>query len=382
MDLMGRLRVLGDSARFDASCAPFRERALGVLPGVVWANRCRVLKVLMSNRCGYDCAYCVNRASSPVDRAQMEPRELADLFASLWRRGLVQGIFLSSAVVGSPDGTMERMIRALEIIRREHRFGGYVHAKVIPGSSFGLIRQMCLLADRVSVNLEVPSEEGLRALAPQKEGSAILAPMGRVASLLEEMGSSGHLKGGHTTQMILGATEDPDREVLKVSSALYRRFRLRRVYYSSYVPVSEDPRLPRRDPDRLREVRIYQADFLMRQYGMSYREILGDRQQLDRRLDPKASWALRNVHRFPVDLNSAEAEEILMVPGIGPKGVRAILEARRRGRLRIEDLGSLGLRVGRIRHFVTCDGHRPRLLESSHLEELLSAPPRQASLFQ
>ncbi|MCX7828531.1 MAG: putative DNA modification/repair radical SAM protein [Thermanaerothrix sp.] len=342
---MEKLKILGESARFDASCAPVRERhEAGLVPGVWLANRCRVLKVLMSNRCAYDCAYCVNRASAPVPRASFEPRELASIFEDLLRGGVVEGLFLSSAVDISPDRTMERMLEALRLIRREMGFGGYVHAKVIPGASWGLIGQLCSLATRVSVNLEVPRDDMLKLLAPQKEAPAILGPMGKVASMAEELKALGQLKGGQTTQIILGAGDETDREVLSVSHALYRRFNLRRVYYSAYVPVIQDQRLPHSPPDRLRELRAYQGDFLIRDYGFTPKEILGDREFLDRDLDPKTGWALRNYHLFPLDANRAEVEELMRVPGIGPKGAMAMVRARRAGALRREDLRRLGIR--------------------------------------
>ncbi|WP_156787169.1 putative DNA modification/repair radical SAM protein [Thermanaerovibrio velox] len=354
---MEKLKILGESARFDASCAPFRERhSAGPVPGVWIAGPCRLLKVLMSNRCMYDCAYCVNRASAPVARASFEPRELAQVFGDMLRANLAEGLFLSSAVEVSPDRTMERMVEALRIIRHELMFKGYVHAKVIPGASSGLIRQLCSLATRVSVNLEVPRDDMLKLLAPQKEARAILGPMGEVASMGEELALRGALKGGHTTQIILGARDETDREVLSVSYALYRRFNLRRVYYSAYVPVNEDPRLPSSPPDRLRELRAYQGDFLIRLYGFTPRDMLGDQDFLERDLDPKTGWALRNYHLFPLDANRASLEELMKVPGIGPKGATAMVRARTKQNLRWEDLPRLGIRSWLPRFFLSFHG--------------------------
>lgn len=364
LERMEKLRILGESARFDASCAPSRERLAGPLPGVWMANRCRVLKVLMSNHCAYDCAYCINRRSADTPRASFEPRELAEFFGQLFRTHQVEGLFLSSGVEGSPDGTMERIVEAVRIIRLEMGFRGYVHAKVIPGASMDLIRRLCSLATRVSVNIEFPRDDMLRVMAPQKTPGAILGPMGRMAAMAEELTEEGKLRGGQTTQMILGSGDETDREVLQVSQALYRKFRLRRVYYSAYVPVLMGPGLPCSPPDTLRELRAYQGDFLMRLYGFTAGEILGDSDFLDRDLDPKTAWALRNFHLFPMDANRASAEELMRVPGIGPKGALAIVNARRLGMLRQEDLPRLGIRAWPTKLFLQFQGRRPWSLPS------------------
>lgn len=364
-----KLAILGEAARHDASCASGSSRR-GGLGGIChsWTpdGRCvSLLKVLLSNRCVYDCAYCLNRASSDVERAEFAPAELAELTVAFYRRNYIEGLFLSSAVVGSPDATMERIVTTLRLLRQVHRFPGYIHAKVIPGADPTLTRQAARYADRVSVNIELPSSESLRRLAPQKTAQAVLAPMGTLAEVVAE-GAESRKKGrsapaaavSQSTQLIVGASPETDRTILTLTEALYRRYGLSRVYYSAYMPVGSSPDLPGPDspPPLRREHRLYQADWLLRLYGFAVDEIVGDEPQLDENLDPKARWALSHLERFPLEVNGAEPSELVRVPGLGLTTARRIVEARRLRRLEAEDLPRLGLALKRARHFLTCNG--------------------------
>ena len=331
-------------------------------------GRCiSLLKVLMSNDCSYDCKYCVNRRSNDMPRVSFTPEELAELTIGFYRRNYIEGLFLSSAVLGSPDRTTELMIRALSLLRNEYRFNGYIHAKAIPGTSPELITQLGLLADRLSVNIELPSEASLKALAPNKTRSAILTPMRQISEqsaeskseLVKYRSAPRFAPAGQSTQLIVGASGESDRHILTLTQALYGRYRLRRVFYSAYVPVVENTLLPSvgTKPPLLREHRLYQADWLLRFYGFSADELLDDSQpDFDPRLDPKCCWALRHPEFFPVEVNHADYEALLRVPGIGVVSARRILVARRTGPLHIDDLRKLGVVMKRAQFFLTCSG--------------------------
>ena len=393
MDEEQKLAILGESARYDISCCSGgRSRRGAHLGGVSpsWTSdgRCmRLLKVLLSNDCLYDCAYCVNRASADVARAQFAPAELADLTVELHGRNKIDGLFLSSAVVASPDATMERLVATVKLLRTVHRFRGYIHAKVIPGADSHLVRLAARYSDRVSVNIELPSEESLRRLAPQKSASAILGPMATLAATLAE-GAEGRrqspkappIASGQSTQIIVGASPETDRTLLSLTQALYRKFRLSRVYYSAYIPVGSSPLLP--GPDRpmplRREHRLYQADWLLRLYGFDVDELVDiGRPFLDDDLDPKARWALSHLERFPVEVNDADYSELLRVPGLGQITARRIVEARRTGRLDADTLPRLGLALRRARHFLTCKGRflGERGLDAAGLRRRLADRP-------
>lgn len=380
MDMYEKLTVLGEAARYDASCASSgsgRQGRPGGLGNACMAGICHswsedgrcvsLLKVLLSNDCVFDCAYCANRRSADIPRTSFAPEELAEITAEFYRRNYIEGLFLSSAVVRSPDHTMELMLSALRTLRTEHGFGGYVHVKVIPGASQALVEAVGLLADRVSVNIELPSESGLRLLAPQKTRERILAPMDGIKLLKEQNRAERRsykkaplfAPAGQSTQMIVGATADSDRKILSLSSALYERYSMKRVYFSAYVPVGVHPALPPPEvkvPLR-REHRLYQADWLMRFYGFSAGEITGEGESLDLELDPKSAWALRHPELFPVDVNTADYGLLLRVPGIGVKSAGRILSARRARRLDIDDLRRLGAVTKRAVYF-TCFGGR------------------------
>ena len=362
-----------------------------------------LLKVLMSNRCAYDCAYCVNRRSNETRRASFTPEELADLTINFFRRNYIEGLFLSSGVLRNPDYTMEQMIRAIRILRETYRFNGYIHAKAIPGAAPELVEQLGLLADRLSCNIELPSEAGLRTLAPEKTKTAILAPMRqiqvRAAQNREELVKYRHTPrfapAGQSTQMIVGATPDSDLHILRLTQGLYDRYRLKRVFFSAYVPVVESALLPSREtkPPILREHRLYQADWLLRFYGFRAEELLDEQTpSFDDRLDPKCCWALRHPEFFPVEVNHADYEALLRIPGVGVVSARRILAARRVGPLRIEQLPKLGVVMKRAQYFLTASGRLPdglRFTQDSLLRSLISleqsrlpeAAPEQLSLF-
>ena len=381
LELMDKLEILADAAKYDAACTSSgldRAGRPGTTGSTTFAGCCHtfsadgrcvsLLKVLMTNVCAYDCAYCVNRRSNDVPRAAFTPRELCELTMGFYRRNYIEGLFLSSAVLLDPDYTTERMVEALRLLREEYRFGGYIHAKAIPGADPRLTYRLGLLADRLSVNIELPSAGSLALLAPDKKKEGIFAPMGQIRDNITA--SRGELKlyrhaprfapAGQSTQMIVGATPESDRQILTLTQGLYDKYRLKRVFYSAYMPVSNSPLLPAPQgfqPPLLREHRLYQADWLLRYYHFRAEEILDeDSPDLDPRLDPKCTWALRHLEFFPVEVNRADYEALLRVPGVGVKSARRILAARRVGPLTFQGLKRLGVVLKRAQYFLTCSG--------------------------
>ena len=422
MDTYTKLGILADAAKYDVACTSSgvaRGPQAGKL-GVASAAGCchaftadgrciTLLKVLLSNACSYDCAYCVNRRSASVQRATFEPRELAELTVDFYKRNLIEGLFLSSGVLGTPDATCERMAECLRILRQELRFNGYVHAKVIPGASPELIDALGRLADRLSVNLELPSRDSLALLCPDKDPAQIARPMAQIRAARDEEAArllpvgteaarkalerpqraydgsaplSPNMRGqtltlrpraavraskrafapaGQSTQLIIGATPEDDNHILQLSRALYERYDLKRVFFSAYIPMMDDPNLPDSvTPVPLRrEHRLYQADWLMRYYAFSPDELATpEAPWLDLEVDPKLAWALAHIDRFPVEVMDAPLEVLLRVPGIGPVGARRIIRARRAGRITFDDLKALNITLKRARHFLTCAGKR------------------------
>ena len=376
MDLMRKLAILADSAKYDAACTSSGVDRKGTPGGIGNAcasgichtftadGRCvSLLKVLMSNSCVYDCMYCVNRAGNDVPRAAFTPRELSELTIEFYRRNYIEGLFLSSGVVKSPDHTMDLMIGALSQLRYAHRFGGYIHAKAIPGASSESIRRLGLLADRMSVNIELPSERSLSELAPGKSKQAILTPMRQIAEACVESsselalyrGAPRFVPAGQATQMIIGATPDSDFQIIRLASGLYKQYGMKRVFYSAYIPVSDNKLLPTplTPPPLLREHRLYQADFLLRQYRFAADEILSaEAPNLNPYMDPKCNWAVQNLDIFPVDVNTAPLETLLRIPGIGPKSAKRILSARREAYLSLHDLKRIGAVIRRAQYFI------------------------------
>ena len=379
---MEKLTILSDAAKYDAACTSsgvrrkFQPGKIGSTSSSIAGcchsfsadGRCvTLLKVLMTNSCVYDCKYCVNRRSNDTRRAAFTPRELAELTIGFYRRNYIEGLFLSSGVLRNADYTTEQMIHALRILRQEYGFNGYIHAKAIPGTSPELVQQLGLLADRMSVNIELPSQQGLQTLAPDKTREAILRPMSLIRDkvfeskqeLVKYKHAPSFAPAGQSTQLIVGATRDTDRHILHLTEALYQKYRLKRVFYSAYVPVVENSLLPALDtkPPLLREHRLYQADWLLRFYGFQASELLDEAHpDFNPQLDPKCSWAVAHLEQFPVEIMRADYETLLRVPGIGPTSARRIVSARRTAHLRFEDLKKLGVVVKRAQYFLLCDG--------------------------
>lgn len=380
MQLEDKLAILADSAKYDVACTSSgvdRAGVHGKLGCSVAAGICHsftpdgrcisLLKVLYSNACCYDCGYCVNRRSNDVPRATFTPRELAELTIGFYKRNYIEGLFLSSAVIGTPDYTMERMIEALRILRQEYHFNGYIHAKTIPGADAELVRRIGLLADRLSVNIELPSEASLSLLAPDKKKQAILKPMGQIAvqsaqskkELVLYRHAPAFAPAGQSTQMIIGATPESDRHIMGLAESLYKKYSLKRVFFSAYLPVNSDSRLPALDvrPPLLREHRLYQADWLLRYYDFSAWELLTEEEpNFDPYLDPKCTWAVRHPEFLPVEINTAPKAALLRIPGIGPKSALRILSARRQQHLGMAELKRMGVVLKRAQYFITCNG--------------------------
>ena len=446
-----KLTVLGEGAKYDVSCSSSGVERKNILnlgsascAGIChsWGadGRCiSLLKVLLSNDCVYDCKYCVNRRTADVKRCTFEPKELADLTMEFYRRNYIEGLFLSSAVLKSPDNTVERMYECLYILREIYGFSGYIHAKVIPGVSPEILTQLGLVSDRLSVNVELPSEESLAKLAPQKKAKGIFTPMKQITNTQREQktlkaaglmqkfrpeglnimygdGSLSEIRensavydtkgetaivadtrrkkykekfapAGQTTQMIIGASPESDRQIIKISEAMYHRFSMKRVYFSAYIPVVDDPTLPSqlKPPPLKREHRLYQADWLLRFYGFSADEILTeDDPNLDTDLDPKVIWALRNLEFFPVEVNRASEEELLRIPGVGNRSVMRILRQRRVAAVKYDDLKKMGVVLKRARFFLTCNGkyYGDKEFSKDYLKQALGGGEKpQISLF-
>ena len=381
MSVYEKLRILTDAAKYDVACTSSgTERKndgtgigncaqAGICHSFSADGRCiSLLKILFTNECIYDCKYCVNRRSNDVARASFTPDEICSLTMEFYRRNYIEGLFLSSGVLHSPDYTMELIYAALYKLRTEFHFQGYIHVKAIPGTSQELIQKIGFLADRMSVNLELPTAEGLKRLAPHKTRKNILAPMRLVQSRMEEnkqeiqvyRHASRFVPAGQSTQMIIGATPDTDFQIIHVAESLYKKFGLKRVFYSAFVNVNDDSSLPARageGPPLLREHRLYQADWLLRYYHFEAKELLTeDNPNFNVLLDPKCNWALRNLDIFPVEISTAAYETLLRVPGIGYRSACRIVKARRYGKLSFEDLKKMGVVLKRALYFITCGG--------------------------
>ncbi|MDO4563305.1 MAG: putative DNA modification/repair radical SAM protein [Clostridia bacterium] len=407
MQLEEKLRILTESAKYDASCASSGSRRKGVAGSIGSTSnagcchsfsadgRCvSLLKVLFTNYCINDCKYCTCRSSNDIERAAFTPRELADLCMNFYLRNYIDGLFLSSGVIKNPDYTAEQLIATLKILREEYRFNGYIHVKAIPGASAWLIYRLGLLADRMSANIELPSEDSLKLLAPQKSREKVLAPMAQIRDgiivqrndIKLYKNAPQFVPAGQSTQMIVGATGETDFHILRLSEALYKKFALKRVYYSAYIPVGNHVALPKSKPPLLREHRLYQADWLLRFYGFKAEEILDEKHSsLDDNLDPKCNWAMNHLELFPVEVNSAPREMLLRVPGIGVRSTNRILRARRSCALGFDELKRLGVVIKRARYFITCNGKHmiPGCNEQAIYQALICAPQmsEQMSLF-
>ncbi|AGT11020.1 putative DNA modification/repair radical SAM protein [Paracoccus aminophilus] len=405
--LQHKLAILSDAAKYDASCASSgtsrRDARSGGIGSAGGSGICHaytpdgrcisLLKILMTNFCIYDCAYCVNRVSSNVERARFSPDEVVTLTLEFYRRNMIEGLFLSSGIIRSPDQTMSDMVRIARSLRLDHGFKGYIHLKTIPDSAPELVAEAGLHADRLSVNIELPQDKSLRQLAPEKRPETIRATMANVRlsrEATQERSFTGKrpprfAPAGQSTQMIIGADATSDREILRSSANLYSGYDLKRVYYSAFSPIPDaSAALPLIKPPLIREHRLYQADWLMRFYGFDADEIGAARPDgnLDLELDPKLAWALANRAQFPVDVARASQEQLLRVPGFGTKTVGRILAARRHATLRFGDLLRMGAIMSKARAFVTLpDWHPGALTDSAGLRARFAPPPKQLSLF-
>jgi len=372
--LYEKISLLAGGAKFDVSCASSgvsrkknhsnigNTSKFGICHSWTPDGRCiSLLKILFTNFCINDCAYCINRKKNDIPRAILSPEELAKVTYEFYRRNYIEGLFLSSGIINNADKTMEMMIDALKILRIKYKFNGYIHLKIIPESSDPTIFEAIKWADRVSINIELPTEKSLSYLAPDKKMDTIMKTMNFISKTIEDLKddiSGYNAKGGQSTQLIIGATPESDFEILKLSSLLYKKNRLKRVYYSGYIPVNNDSRLPTLSkPPLLREHRLYQADWLMRFYGFSIYEIVSpDNPYLNEKFDPKLDWALRNLDFFPVDIAKAPYEMILRVPGIGPTSAKRIIKLRKYCSFTLKDLKKLGVVIKRAKYFITING--------------------------
>ncbi len=401
--LQEKLMILADAAKYDVACTSSgvdrrsggqgmgNSRACGICHSFASDGRCiSLLKILLSNDCIYDCKYCKNRLSNDVPRATFTPEEICQLTMGFYRRNYIEGLFLSSGVVKNPHYTMELILETLQLLRDKYKFHGYIHVKSIPGADEDLIRRAGFYADRMSCNLELPTAEGLKKLAPNKDRKTILKPLRQVQQGIlqnkEELTVYRHapkfVPAGQSTQVIVGATPESDYQIISVAEALYKKFALRRVFYSAYVAVNEDHLLPAVDtkPPLLREHRLYQADWLLRYYGFKADELLSEQHSsFNIALDPKCDWALRNLDKFPVEVNRASYETLLRVPGIGVTGARRICMARRHATLNYNDLKKMGIVLKRAVYFITCSGkmmYRINFNEDAITRNLLSVHER------
>ncbi len=407
LNTVDKLAILADAAKYDASCASSGAQkrnssgtrgigsteGMGICHSYAPDGRCiSLLKVLLTNYCQYDCLYCVNRVSSNVQRARFGAAELAKLTIEFYKRNYIEGLFLSSGIIRSPDYTMEQMVEVARILREEHEFQGYIHLKTIPDAAPELLEAAGRYADRLSINVELPSRSSLGRLAPEKNAARIRQAMASVRLKLDEKKEKSRHRNpnaikatGQSTQMIVGADTSDDRKILTTSASLYAGYRLRRVYYSAFSPTPHpSSELPARPPPLRREHRLYQADWLLRFYGFEVDEILagGNEGMLDLDIDPKLAWALRHPERFPMDVNRAARDELLRVPGLGARSVKAIIKARRLGALRLGDIARLTTSVAKVRPFIVARDWRPtHALESAHLRAQLARPPQQGDLF-
>ncbi len=404
MDLLAKLKILADAAKYDASCASSgtetrsslgektgvgSTEGMGICHAYAPDGRCiSLLKILLTNSCVYDCLYCINRRSSNVQRARFTVEEVVTLTLGFYRRNCIEGLFLSSGIIRSPDYTMEQVVRVAKTLREEHGFRGYIHLKTIPDASPELLLEAGRYADRLSINVEMPTEDGLARLAPEKDMPSIRRSMGRMRLRIDEAKAekkaARFAPAGQSTQMIVGADDSPDRKILALSTNLYSNYGLRRVYFSAFSPIPDASSIlpPRRAP-LLREHRLYQADWLMRFYEFKADELALDAAgNMDLSMDPKLAWALQHREQFPMDVNTATREQLLRVPGMGVKSVDRLLQARRHRRLRMDDLARLRMPMDKVAPFVIALDYQPGgLLDSARLAQRLAPKATQLDMF-
>ncbi len=405
MNLTEKLKILADAAKYDVSCSSSgssRQGPKGTLGSAARAGICHsftadgrcisLLKILMTNHCIYDCAYCLNRRSNDRPRAAFTVDELGTLTMNFYRRNYIEGLFLSSAIIGSADYTMELLVKVAETLRYQHKFHGYIHLKAIPGANPLLIQRAGQVADRLSVNMELPSEKSLALLAPEKKKQAILLPMQQIQQGITQQKQERALSrkapafvpAGQTTQMIVGASQENDLQILRLSAALYQKFSMKRVYFSAYVPINEDNRLPQiAQPPMLRENRLYQADWLMRFYGFEANELLEESNpNFDPDYDPKIIWAVRHPEQFPVEINTASYQQLIRVPGLGIRCAKRIVSARKTGRLDFSDLRRMHISLKRAQYFITCKGRYYQIQDPQPQMILGALKPKARSPYQ
>ena len=406
MQTRDKLAILADAAKYDASCASSGSKktragseigsteGMGICHSYTPDGRCvSLLKILLTNYCIFDCRFCVNRVSSDTPRARFTVEEVVKLTMEFYKRNYIEGLFLSSGIIQNSDYTMEQLLQVAKTLRERERFGGYIHLKTIPGANQQLIDQAGLYADRLSVNVELPTDSDLKQLAPEKDGAQIRSAMDGIETKIQELrddrkrglSAPNFTPAGQSTQMIVGATATPDQSILQTADKLYKTQRLRRVYYSAYSPIPHaDAQLPGLSPPLVREHRLYQADWLLRFYGFDVNElVVATDGNLDLTIDPKLAWAIANRHRFPIDVNRAPREELLRIPGIGARNVARILAMRTVRSLRVSDLKRLRIAWSRAKAFVIAADHNPhvQLLDEQNLRAKIAAQPKQLMLF-
>jgi len=381
VNLKEKLIILSDSAKYDASCSSSgsnRKNNDGVgntsIAGICHSfasdGRCiSLLKILMTNCCVFDCKYCINRESNNIKRAIFTPEEICEITINFYKRNYIEGLFLSSGIIKNQDYTMELMIKAISLLRHKHHFAGYVHAKAIPGASEHLLKKLGSLVDRLSVNVELPTEQGMKLLAPNKDADKISKIMGYV----KRNQSKKFVPAGQSTQMIIGATKETDLDIMQKSEGMYNSYNLKRVFYSAYIPVNQDSNLPSlMVPPLKRENRLYQADWLLRYYGFTVKDILDkDNPNFNILIDPKADWALRHITEFPKEINTCKYNDLLKIPGIGVTSAKRIIQSRKYFKITFADLKKMGVVLKRAKYFITCDNKyfiNPELFKKEFIE--------------
>ena len=366
MTLKEKLIILADSAKYDASCSSSgsNRKNMGGTGNAAYSGICHsfasdgrcisLLKILMTNCCIFDCKYCINKRSNNVKRAIFTPEEICELTMNFYRRNYIEGLFLSSGIIKSPDYTMELLIKTIRLLRMKYHFHGYIHSKAIPGASTHLLKELGNLVDRLSANIELPTESGLKLLAPNKEENKVT----KIMSYVKENHNRSYVPAGQSTQMIIGATKETDLDIMAKSEALYKSYDLKRVFYSAYIPVNKDKVLPMlKTPPLVRENRLYQADWLLRFYGFRVKDLLDeDNPNFNILMDPKANWALRHLNEFPKEINTVSYYDLLKVPGIGIKSAKRIIACRKNFKITFNDLKKMGVVIKRAKYFITCNG--------------------------
>ena len=366
MTLEEKLKILADAAKYDASCSSSgsTRKNEGGIGNAAYSGICHsfasdgrcisLLKILMTNCCIFDCKYCINRKSNNIKRAIFTPEEICTITMNFYRRNYIEGLFLSSGIIKNPDYTMELLIRTIKMLRYKYHFHGYIHCKAIPGASTHLLKELGSLVDRLSANIELPTENGLKLLAPNKDSSKVT----KIMSYVKENRSHSFVPAGGSTQMIIGATKETDLDIMKRSESLYQGFDLKRVFYSAYIPVNKDKLLPSLStPPLVRENRLYQADWLLRFYGFHVTDLLDEENpNFNILMDPKANWALRHLEEFPKEINKVSYYDLLKVPGIGIKSAERIISCRKNFKITFDDLKKMGVVIKRAKYFITCNG--------------------------